>query len=520
MVVAMVALSRTQTGSWASRKVIPADVRDEYGKREEKKSWPATLTREQAKAEWAAWLASVENHIRLLRAAKSANPISLTQRECMVLAGEWYRAKVEAEESLFTDSNAVWDWDADLDSILPNDDGLRGESAPLHSIPSIVQARDALLQRRGLKVDAASAERLLQAMLGLYVEFLRLMQRRVAGDFGADPVLATLPQPEVRPSSQPRSKATLSLSSMFEDYAATGSAAPHTVTKWRSAFRSLVEHLGHDDALAVTRADVSGWLQALVSRGLAVKTVRATYRAAVSRVFALAHGQGRLAENPAAGLEVIGPKARHVRRKDISDAEARVILAAALGPQREELSTRHALARRWVPWICAYTGARVGEITQLRAGDIREQDGVWVFHITPEAGSVKTGRARSVPIHSDLIEQGILKLARPRDTTPLFYDPEAARNPDAAQPQPKQLASKLAKWVRGLGVNEVQSPNHGWRHRWKSQARLHRVDPEARDVIPGHAPGREGGNYGDGGYPVAALKEEIEKLPRYDLAGQ
>ncbi|MEC5293197.1 hypothetical protein, partial [Aurantimonas sp. C2-3-R2] len=33
-------------------------------------------------------------------------------------------------------------------------------------------------------------------------------------------------------------------------------------------------------------------------------------------------------------------------------------------------------SRRWVPWICAYTGARVNEITQLRRQDIKQIDGI------------------------------------------------------------------------------------------------------------------------------------------------
>jgi integrase len=63
--------------------------------------------------------------------------------------------------------------------------------------------------------------------------------------------------------------------------------------------------------------------------------------------------------------------------------------------------------RRWVPWLCAYTGARVGELTQLRAGDVQARQGpagsIWVLRLTPDAGTIKTGRARTVPLHADLV---------------------------------------------------------------------------------------------------------------------
>ncbi len=40
-------------------------------------------------------------------------------------------------------------------------------------------------------------------------------------------------------------------------------------------------------------------------------------------------------------------------------------------------------------------GARVNEMTQLRGSDVRETHGIWVVRITPQAGSVKTGRWRT-----------------------------------------------------------------------------------------------------------------------------
>jgi integrase len=307
----------------------------------------------------------------------------------------------------------------------------------------------------------------------------------------------------------------VSLSALFEDFAISGAATAHTVAKWRAAIIRLVEHLGHDDAAAVTRADLSGWLKSLVAEGLSVSTVKGTYRAAIARVLKIGHGEGVLADNVAAGMEVRGPKAARVKRKDISDSEAQTILSAALAPQPLGISSHHALARRWAPWICAYTGARIAEITQLRACDIRLDEGVWVFHITPEAGSVKNNEFRLAPVHSHLIEQGILKLAKAGDETPLFYNPGAARKHDAVQKQPQQLASKLAKWVRALGVTEVPLPNHGWRHRFKTQARLVSIPADVRDAIQGHAARTQGEEYG--GQPLGPLKEAIDRLPRYEV---
>src|SRR5258708_40070798 len=74
-----------------------------------------------------------------------------------------------------------------------------------------------------------------------------------------------------------------------------------------------------------------------------------------------------------------------------------------------------AACRRWVPWLCAYTGARVGELTQLRAGDVQARQGpagsIWVLRLTPDAGTIKTDRARTVPLHADLVHQGFPEFA-------------------------------------------------------------------------------------------------------------
>jgi integrase len=84
-------------------------------------------------------------------------------------------------------------------------------------------------------------------------------------------------------------------------------------------------------------------------------------------------------------------------------------------------------------------------------------------------------------------------------------------------PQAKKVGEYLARWVREIGVTDLAVlPNHGWRHRFKTQARLANMDPEIRDVIQGHSPRTVGEAYGDT-TPVVSLRE-ISKLPWYSVA--
>jgi integrase len=95
--------------------------------------------------------------------------------------------------------------------------------------------------------------------------------------------------------------------------------------------------------------------------------------------------------------------------------------------------------------------------------------------LTPEAGTIKTGKPRTVPIHEHLIEQGFPEFVRSRGKGPLFYDPGRADEPcdplNPKRPRAVTVRQRLAAWVRKLGVADRElSPNHAWRHTFKQIA--------------------------------------------------
>jgi hypothetical protein len=68
MVLRMAKLERDpKTGNWRARKVIPADCRAEFGKREEKPVWSARLSEGEARERFGVWLAAVEGRFRSVR---------------------------------------------------------------------------------------------------------------------------------------------------------------------------------------------------------------------------------------------------------------------------------------------------------------------------------------------------------------------------------------------------------------------------------------------------------------------
>ncbi len=55
-------------------------------------------------------------------------------------------------------------------------------------------------------------------------------------------------------------------------------------------------------------------------------------------------------------------------------------------------------AKRWAPWLAAYTGARISELTQLRKEDVLVEGDIHFLRITPAAGLVKADQYRDVPV--------------------------------------------------------------------------------------------------------------------------
>lgn len=314
--------------------------------------------------------------------------------------------------------------------------------------------------------------------------------------------------------------ASVSLTSLFEGYVAERKPADATVKAWRRQVRLFEQFVGNEDATQISFSDVLAWKDSLLhtrnAKGVlrSAKTVSHTYLSALRTVLQFGCDNNKINDNPAAKVRIRIPKNIILRDRGLTDDEAAKILRATFAEAPQGLSKERALARRWVPWLCAYTGARVNEITQLRAGDIYQIREIWMVRLTPEAGSIKGGEAREFALHLDLVDQGFPAALVGRHG-PIFYDPTRYKGGSNGNPQYKKVGEYLARWVREIGVTDTNvSPNHGWRHRFKTQARNVGMDPEVRDFIQGHLPRTEGERYGDTS-PEVTLRE-ISKLPRYN----
>jgi integrase len=210
-------------------------------------------------------------------------------------------------------------------------------------------------------------------------------------------------------------------------------------------------------------------------------------------------GEKLIERNPFSEVRISVPR-RTVERetKAFTSEEAETILTAALAYKNP--MTVDERARRWVPWLCAYTGARAGEITQLRGSDILRRATDHFAKLSPSAGKMKTRTARTVPLHEHLIEQGFMSFVKEMGEGPLFYAPPPVRPVGQAEPVQSpadRTRARLGDWVRSLGITDPElSPNHAWRHTFKARAERYGMSERYSDAITGHAPPTAGRTYG------------------------
>lgn len=373
---------------------------------------------------------------------------------------------------------------------------------------------DSVLAEDGLLPDADSRTRLLDLVHRAVLLAAEQGKRRAQGDYGPDPNAERFPE-----VAKDKTKAVTitGLLALWEREHLADGGSPATPRDHRQKIDHFIAYLGHDDAQKVTPKDISDWCDKLRhEEGKSARTVAGKYLSAVKAVYRVGKKKFVITNNPAAEVSRTPPKRVRERPDYFTDDEAAKILRMALVADTADGRTAKLtkLACKWVPWLCAYTGARAGELSQLRGDDFYVERGTHALRITPEAGTVKTGEYRHVPLHPHLIELGILDMVKQRGSGPLFYVPNSKpREPNSTQWG--NVRGKVGEWVRNtVGITDGRiQPNHAWRHRFKVEARRAGIDREYTDAIQGHDDGTASVDYGD--YPADVLLREIQKMPRY-----
>jgi integrase len=336
-------------------------------------------------------------------------------------------------------------------------------------------------------------------------------------------VEAYLLNPSAAPTPATPSMATsLTLTGILDRWWTEAKATgrkPSTHESYRNTVAGLVAFLGHDDAKQVTPEDIVRFkdhrlasINPRTGKPISGKTVKDSDLAGLKTLFGWAVSNRKLPSNPVTGITIKLGKPQKLRGKGLTEDEAKAILQAAMKVTRGGESAGTFAAKRWVPFLAAYTGARVGELAQLRKQDATREGEHWVLLLTPEAGTIKTNEARKVVLHPHLIDLGFPAFLRAAQPGHLFLKP--AKDGDVLGPL-QGLKNRLAEFVRGIITDPNVAPMHGFRHRFKTVGMDAGVPSRVLDAIQGHAARTAGDGYGD--VTVKAMAMAMERVPRVEV---
>jgi integrase len=298
---------------------------------------------------------------------------------------------------------------------------------------------------------------------------------------------------------------TYKFSTLIAEWARERNVQEKTRYGFERIIRKLVEHVGHDNAAAVTDMDVIGWKDALVASGLGPKTIK-NHLMVVKTLFNFAKQNKRVAINVAADVSFRAHIDPRTKRLGYTDDDARRILIAARSETEPHL--------RWVPWLACFTGARLEEIVGAAVEDVEPIEGIPCLHIRldnrDDRASLKNENSeRTLPLHPAIVAEGFLEyVATLPQQGALFPNLTTDRFGKRAGSGTK----RIGRWVRRkVGITDPRkAPSHSWRHWFKTACRKAGIEEEIHDALTGHGTGHVGRDYGD--YVVGVLAPALEKV--------
>jgi integrase len=157
---------------------------------------------------------------------------------------------------------------------------------------------------------------------------------------------------------------------------------------------------------SITQASCENYQEDLIAAGKAVKTINNSL--SIVGGFCVYHTK----IDHTAGLKLKQTVRPQDQRKAFTKEEVSDVLSGLL---TKDDTYNANYARRWLPILMAYTGARPEELAQLRVGDIKQVEGFWVFDLssTDDGQRHKTAASyRLVPIHPRLFGLGLDSLRK------------------------------------------------------------------------------------------------------------
>ncbi|WFU05930.1 hypothetical protein QA648_22555 (plasmid) [Rhizobium sp. CB3171] len=285
--------------------------------------------------------------------------------------------------------------------------------------------------------------------------------------------------------------------------------AAYTVEKFRHHAQEFAIFRNSDNALTVTAKEALLWRHQLLStRSLANSTVKQKIQNIKTILnWARYHEPGIVFPhgNPLAGVRppqsIRQPS--HLRTYTLEEATT-ILRAARL--EKEPIF-------RWIPFLCAYSGMRIGEAAFLEKEDFFQHLDRWYWQVSTIGGrSLKTASSqRRIPVHPALIAEGFMDFVFTVKKGPLFYRKRS---------KAYRIRPVLATWVRSLIPylhRPSLRPNHGWRHLFEDLCRRDLMDEDARAYILGRSVGASRELYGRSDIMLPGLAAAMDQVRPFEI---
>ncbi|WP_297778512.1 site-specific integrase [uncultured Roseovarius sp.] len=470
-----------------------------------------TKDAKEAKSRFVAALAAVEAHWEAIR----HGPPPLTHKATLAIAGQIRASYIAARdddpgdaEELTKELIEVFRATAgrlDL-SKEPTDEQVAADLERL-----VGPMTDKFLNQLGILVPPESRSKLLAEVAGALTEAIYVTKAKAEGDYSVTGETAKYPPLEAprKPVNEtPSAELTLQgvIDNQVRNRAAGRDAKPlpaTTVNKYRLAAKEFEEFRGTGVIATITPREADAWkLKMLEEAKLGNRTVRnrvENVRTVVGWAMAQSFGELFANGNPFYLIELPSYTETPSDMRAFTSEEARQVLRAARKETNVDL--------RWLPWLCAYSGARINEVAQLTKADFFEVDGEPFYRLTTMGGkTLKTQSSeRRVPVHPDLIAEGLLDFVKASEDAPkerLF---------------PPRSQGNVRDWVRNdLKITRPElQPNHGWRHLFEDKCMADGVTDSAKDFITGRSTGKSGAMYGKSEASLPGLAREMRKITSF-----
>jgi integrase len=181
----------------------------------------------------------------------------------------------------------------------------------------------------------------------------------------------------------------------------------------------------------------------------------------------------------------------------------------------------------WAPLLGLYAGLRLREALQLRPLDVSDNFGIWHLIVQPGRGQrVKSGQARLVPLHSELVRLGVIDLYQEAVNerrgwlfadVPLTNKPgREFKAPDVdwiAVPSTNSATQWFGRYCNQCGVTDPDVDFHALRATFITYGSQQGQDLSLRMEIAGHSKGLGvHQRYIYDGAPLTKLKAEIDSI--------